>query len=143
MIIVDANILLYAYDELSPAHAKARWWLEATFNGEEQVGLGLQTVLAFLRIATNRVVYEHPLTSADALSIVASWLEHPHVRMATPGERHWQILSDVAREGQARGPHLMDAHLAALAIEHGASLATTDRGFGRFSGLRFNNPIAT
>ena len=142
MIIVDANILLYAYDELSPAHAQAKSWLETTLSGEERVGLGLQTMLAFVRIATNRAVYAQPMSSADALGIVASWLEHPRVSMATPGERHWQILAEVARAGQARGPQLMDAHLAALAIEHGATLATTDRGFGRFPGLRFRNPIA-
>lgn len=142
MILVDANLLLYAYDTSSPEHKPARGWLESVINGEDHVGLGLQTILAFIRIGTNPDVFERPLASTDAIAIVSSWLERPMVGMASPGDRHWQILSDVAASGQARGARLMDAHLAALAIEHGATLATTDRGFGRFPGLRFRNPIA-
>lgn len=142
MILIDANLLLYAYDASSTRHDAARQWLEAAFNGDDQVGLALQSILAFIRIGTNRDVFERPLRSEDAIAIVSSWLERPQVRMAALGDRHWQLLADLAERGQARGTQLMDAHLAALTIEHGATLATTDRGFGRFPGLRFRNPIA-
>lgn len=141
MIVVDANLLLYAYDSSSPDHAAARGWLETVLNGEERVGLGLQAILAFIRIATNPDVFERPLASAKAISMVVSWLERPQVAVASPTDRHWQILSDIAARGQARGVQLMDAHLAALTMEHGATLATTDRGFARFPGLRFSNPL--
>ena len=141
MILVDANLLLYAYDDSSPRHSAARGWLEDVLSGDERVGLGLQAILAFIRISTNLSVYEEPLRPGDAIAIVSSWLERPFVDLVSPGDRHWQILSDVADGGQARGPVLMDAHLAALTIEHGATLATTDRGFARFPGLRFKNPI--
>lgn len=142
MILVDANLLLYAYDASSPQHAAARGWLEELLSGDERVGLGLQTILAFIRISTNIDVFERPLQTANAIAIVSSWLERPYVDVVPTGDRHWQILSDVAAGGQARGARLMDAHLAALTIEHGATLATTDRGFARFPGLRFRNPIA-
>jgi uncharacterized protein len=142
VILVDANLLLYAYDGSSPFHAKARSWLETTLNSDERVGLGLMPILAFVRIGTNPDVFDRPIRPADATAIVSTWLNRPNVGIATPGDRHWRILADVATRGQARGPRLMDAHLAALAIEHGATLATTDRGFGRFPGLRFVNPIA-
>lgn len=143
MIVVDANLLLYAYDASSSRHDDARDWLEAAFNGHEQLGLALQTILGFIRISTNLDVFERPLRSEVAITIVSSWLERPKVRIAAPGDRHWEILTDLANRGQARGAQLMDAHLAALAIEHGATLATTDRGFGRFPGLRFGNPLPT
>lgn len=141
MILIDTNLLLYAYDSTSTRHVAARAWVEATFNSDERVGLGLQSILAFIRIGTNPTVFERPLGSSAAIAIVESWLARPNVGLAAPGERHWQILAQVAERGQARGPRLMDAHLAALSMEHGATLATTDRGFGRFAGLRFLNPI--
>ncbi|HWP61938.1 MAG TPA: type II toxin-antitoxin system VapC family toxin [Candidatus Binatia bacterium] len=141
MILVDANILLYAYDRSSPRHEPARRWLEAALNGEETVGFPLLTLLAFLRISTHPAVFRRPMEPGRAIEIVATWLARPNAAVVAPSERHWQILADVARAGQARGPLLMDAHLAALAIEHGATLATTDRGFGRFRGLRFRDPL--
>jgi toxin-antitoxin system PIN domain toxin len=88
-------------------------------------------------------VFERPLDTAEAIAIAGSWLTRPTGGMVTPGERHWRTLADVALAGQARGPRLMDAHLAALAIEHGATLMSTDRGFARFPGLRWKDPIAT
>lgn len=142
MILVDANLLLYAYNVSSPQHARARAWLETTLNSDERVGFGLVPILAFVRLSTNPDIFDRPIQPAKAIEIVAAWLKRPNVTLATPGDRHWQILADVALQGQARGPRLMDAHLAALAIEHGATLATADRGFGRFPGLRFTNPIA-
>lgn len=142
MIIVDANVLLYAYDRSSSRHEAARRWLEGALNGEEEVRFPLVTLLAFLRISTHPTVFRRPLDPGRAIEIVASWLARPNVKVATPSDRHWHVLTEVARAGQARGPLLMDAHVAALAIEHGAQLATTDRGFARFPGLRFADPLA-
>jgi len=143
VILVDTNLLIYAYDASSPRHLAARRWIEQALAGVEPLGFPLQSVLAFIRIGTDPKVFERPLDPAEAIAIAESWLSRPTAAVATPGERHWRILADVARAGQARGPRLMDAHLAALAIEHGATLMSTDRGFARYPGLRWKNPIAT
>jgi uncharacterized protein len=142
VILLDANVLLYAYDASSPHHEVARTWLERTLSTDVDVRLGLTTVLAFVRIATDPRVFERPLEPQAAIGIVGEILARPNVSLATPGERHWTLLADVAASGQARGTRLMDAHLAALALEHGAALATSDRDFRRFSGLRVMDPLA-
>lgn len=142
MILLDANVLLYAYDASSPHHDVARTWLERTLSTDVDVRLGLTTVLAFVRIATDPRVFERPLEPQAAIGIVGEILARSNVSLATPGERHWTLLADVAASGQARGPMLMDAHLAALTLEHGAALATSDRDFRRFSGLRVMDPLA-
>ena len=111
--------------------------------GDEPIGFPLMTLLAFVRISTHPGLHREPLPAATALSIVRSWLAHPNVIMVSPTERHWSTLEVLAASGQARGPLLMDAHLAALAIEHGATLATTDRDFSRFPGLRTIDPLTT
>ena len=141
MILVDANLLIYAYDSASAHHELARGWLETTFSGSEQIGLTWMAVLAFLRITTSPRPLDHPFSIAEAVEIVTGWLERPTVALVHPGERHWEILRNLLEEGQARGPLVMDAHLAALAIEHGATLATTDKDFTRFPGLRMVNPL--
>lgn len=142
MILVDANLLLYAYDASSEHHARAREWLEETLSAPDPVGFPWVTLLAFLRITTNPRALRNPLTLADATAIVSSWLAQPCASLVHPGERHWEILSGLLASAQARGPLLMDAHLAALAIELGAALATNDRDFARFDGLRVVNPVA-
>lgn len=142
MILLDANLLLYAYDIRSPVHEKARDWLEETLGSEEDVGLALVTLLAFLRAGTSAAVFDRPLAVADALAVVSSWLDRPNVGIVQPTRRHFELLRGLARSGKARGTLLMDAHLAALAIEHGATLFSTDRDFARFEGLRFEDPIA-
>jgi uncharacterized protein len=141
VILVDSNLLLYAYDASSPHHSQARPWLERAFGGEESVRLALLSMLAFLRISTSPAVFRRPLRPTDAIDIVTSWLELPNVGLAEPTDRHWSLLASLAHGGQARGPLLMDAHLVALATEHGATLCTTDRDFGRFPNLRFTNPL--
>jgi toxin-antitoxin system PIN domain toxin len=141
VILVDANIPLYAYDSGSPRHGPARAWLERTLSNTEDVRFALVTLLAFVRIATNSSVFARPMDPGTALAHVGSWLGRPNVSIATPSERHWTVLAEVAAAGQARGPLMMDAHLAALAVEHGATLMTTDRGFARFPRLRFRDPI--
>jgi toxin-antitoxin system PIN domain toxin len=99
------------------------------------------TVLAFLRIGTSPRPLENPFSIDEATAIVAEWFERPQVTLLNPGERHWQTLCDMMAKGQARGPLIMDAQLAALAIEHGAILATCDRDFALFPGLKFFNPL--
>ena len=140
MILVDANLLIYAHDSAS-AHHELAAWLETTFSGSEQIGLTWMVVLAFVRITTSPRPLDHPFSIAEAVEIVAGWLERPTVALVHPGERHWGILRSLLEEGQAPGPLVMDAHLAALAIEHGATLATTDKDFTRFPGLRVFNPL--
>lgn len=143
MILVDANLLLYAFDTSSALHEKARSWLEATLSGTGSVRFALTSVLAFVRIATNPTVFERPLSTHDAIATVRALLERPDAGLVSPTDRHWTVLDDLAREGQARGPLVMDAHLAALAVEHGATLYSTDRDFARFPGLRFKNPLSS
>jgi hypothetical protein len=142
MILIDANVLLYAYDPSSPHHQDARVWFETAISKPGNIRLAWMTLLAFVRISTSPGPLEHPLSTAEALAIVSGWLEHPTVTIPNPGERHWEILCDLMTKGQAHWPLIMDAHLAALAIEHGATLATTDRDFTRFPGLRILNPLA-
>ena len=142
MIVVDANLLLYAYDDDDRRHAVVAPWFENLMMDAGEVGLSLVAILAFLRISTNDRVFAHPRPVATALAIVESWLEHANVRVLEPTRRHWPTLADLAARGQARGVQLMDAHLAALTIEHGATLATADRGFARYPGLRTIDPTA-
>lgn len=141
MILLDANILIFSRDSSSASHAPAKRWLEDTLNGEPDVRLSVMTLLAFLRLSTHARVFAAPLSAADAIATVQEWLSLPNVKVANPTERHWPLFADLAERGQARGPLLMDAHLAALTIEYGAVLATTDQGFSRFPGLRWINPL--
>lgn len=141
MILVDANLLLYAYHSRAAQHAASREWLEGTLSGSEMVRFAWLTLWAFIRIATNARAFERPLSAGEAQQAVSSWLAQPAAGIVEPGERHWEILREVMRDGQAVGPLVMDAALAALAIEHGATLHTTDRGFARFRGLKWVNPI--
>jgi toxin-antitoxin system PIN domain toxin len=141
LILADANLLIYAYRAESPTHAASRRWLEDALAGSEFVRFAWLTLWAFLRISTHPRVFEYPLTFADAHAAVASWLAQPICGIVEPGERHASILSGLATVGQATGPLLMDAALAAIAIEHGATLCTTDRDFARFPGLKWRNPL--
>jgi toxin-antitoxin system PIN domain toxin len=142
-ILVDANLLLYAYHPRAEQHASSRAWLEAILSGPELVRFAWLTLWAFLRISTNRRVFERPLSAAEAEAAVSSWLALPGTGIIEPGERHWEILRGLMRDGQTTGPMVMDGVLAALAIEHGATLHTTDRDFSRFPGLKWTNPLAT
>jgi len=140
MILVDANLLLYAYNSSAEQHENAREWLEEVFSGHEPVALSWPTILAFLRITTHPRL-PHALSRADAAQIVSEWLDRPQTVLVGPGERHWEILQNLLATGKATGSLVMDAHLAAIAIEHGATLHTTDRDFTRFPKLSFRNPI--
>lgn len=141
MKLIDANLLLYAYDASSPFHSQARPWLEELFSDLEPVWLPWASIHAFLRIGTNPRILENPFSVEEATTIVGEWLEQPTVQVLEPGPRYWPILSELLPAAQARGNLVMDAHLAALAIEHGATLLSTDRDFTRFAGLRWQNPL--
>lgn len=141
MILLDANLLIYAYDSEAKEHGPARSWLERKFSNNEGVGLSWITILAFLRIATSRRYESDPMSTEEAASVVTGWIALRNVVLLSPTERHWLILSDLLPKSQARGPLIMDAHLAALAIEHGATLCTNDRDFLRFPGLKVEFPL--
>ncbi len=141
MIMPDVNLLLYAYDVSAPAHARARTWWEGTFSSGDTVGLSWQTLTAFLRIGTNPRAYVRPLSAREAVGIVQTWLAQPAAQVVTPTARHWDIFQRLIVESQATGGLVMDAHLAALAIEHGATLCTHDADFTRFPGLRMHDPL--
>ena len=141
MILIDANLLLYAYDPRGAQHEASRAWLEAMLSGSQLVRFSWLTLWAFLRIATNPRVFERPLSMSEAEQRVSSWLAQPIAGILAPGERHWEILQGLTRHGQTAGPLVVDAALAAMAIEHGATLYTTDRDFARFTDLAWTNPL--
>lgn len=141
MIVVDANLLIYSYDVRSPHHKKSLAWIEKVFSGTELVGLPWQTVSAFVRIVTNRKLLGLALTLEHAVKTVDEWLEQPRVRLLLPGEDYWAVIRRVMIEGQASGPLVSAAEIAALTIEYGGVLYTADRDFARFPGLRWRNPL--
>lgn len=141
MIVVDASLLLHAYHAGSPEHERARRWWEDALSAPEPIRLPWVTVLAFLRIATHPRVFRRPLAMAEARAHVESWLVRPMVSSIEPGPRHWPILGALLEGAQVRGNLTTDAHLAALALEFGATLASSDRDFTRFAQLKLLNPL--
>ena len=141
MLLIDANLLIYAYHAESEDHAAAKEWLEATFSAADAVALPWQSIPAFLRITTHARVFQKPLAMRTARTIVATWLERPQVYISEPGARYFEVLSDLFDSAKIKGALVTDAALAALAIEHGATLCTTDGDFARFKGLKFLNPL--
>lgn len=143
MILVDVSVLLYAYHPRAPQHERCRSWLQDALTGEQPLALCWMVVLAFLRLGTSPRVFDIPLTVAEALAVVSGWLARPQVVLLEPGERHWELLQDVIVTGQVAGPMITDAAIAALALEHGCTVCTTDRDFRRFEGLRLIDPLAS
>ncbi len=141
MILVDANILLYAQDSLNPQHSKARRWWDEQLSGKQSVCLCWTVLSAFIRIGTNQRVFENPLTLEQAIACVQSWLDQPCVRIVRPTDKHWSIFQQMLLDGKALANLVTDAHLAALAVEHGCELASTDADFARFPKLNWRNPI--
>jgi hypothetical protein len=142
LILVDANILLYAEDSLSPHHQLARSWWDEQLSGSGPVCLSWVVLAAFIRIGTNPRVFAHPLSLAQALRRVESWLDQPCTRVVQPTERHWVVFQQMLTSGQAVGNLVTDAHLAALSVEHGCELFSTDADFARFPKLKWKNPLA-
>lgn len=141
MILVDANILLYAEDSLSEHHDASREWWDEQLSGFEPVALCWPVLTAFIRIGTNSRLHKRPLMLKEAVERVQSWLEQPCVRILTPTEEHWIIFQQMLRVGNATANLVSDAHLAALAIEHNCILASTDTDFARFRGLKWRDPV--
>lgn len=141
MIVVDVNLLIYAVNEDSPVHKRAKSWLEAAICGTETVGLASIVILAFLRLTTRTGVFQKPLTADTAFDIIDAWLQQPSVTIPEPTARHLQTMRDLISPLGTGGNLTSDAWLAALAIEHGAELCSTDNDFGRFSRLRWRNPL--
>ncbi len=142
MILVDANLLLYAEDSLSERHDAARLWWDARLSGGDPVCLCWAVLTAFIRIGTNPRLHQRPLTRQEACERVQSWFEQPCVRLVEPTEQHWTLFRQMLAEGNALGNLVSDAHLAALALEHNCVLQTTDADFARFPSLKWLNPIA-
>jgi hypothetical protein len=142
MIVIDANLLLYAYSASSSAHPAAKSWLERTLSQTELVAIPWQSIAAFLRIATNPNLPGERVPMQRAVQIVEQWLARPQVQTLGPTSRHWSLYRQMLLDGQVRGPMASDAQLAALTIEFGGVLHTTDRDFARFPGLRWVNPLA-
>ncbi len=141
MILLDANLLIYAIDSDSPQHARARPWLERMLSGTAPVGLPWIVILAFIRITTRDGIMRRPLPLTDALAYVASWLRQPCVEVIAPGEQHWPILCRLLESTGTAGNLTSDAHIAALALERGAAVCSTDHDFARFPGIRHVNPL--
>ncbi|MBV8632586.1 MAG: type II toxin-antitoxin system VapC family toxin [Silvibacterium sp.] len=140
MTVVDANVLIYAIDEDSLRHRPARAWLEAALSQKEMIGLAWIVALAFLRLTTKIGLSAKPLSIEQALDLLDEWLNHPNVSILHPGPRHCQILRTLLLHTGSAGNMTSDAHLAALAIEHGAQLCSFDNDFARFPGLRWIQP---
>jgi toxin-antitoxin system PIN domain toxin len=142
VILVDANVLVYAHSRSFVQHEPARLWLDARLNGSAPVGLPWPSLLAFVRVMCNPRVLDRPRSPAEAWSQVGAWLDCPPAWIPLPTERHREALGALLRVAVPRGNLVPDAHLAALAIEHGLTLCSTDGDFARFPGLRWENPLA-
>jgi toxin-antitoxin system PIN domain toxin len=142
VILIDANLLIYAVDRDSPHHARARAWFEDVLSGTTRVGLAWVVILAFIRITTRPGILRSPLAPHRAVAYVEEWLAQPYVTAVGPGERHWPVLRNLLRTTGTAGNLVGDAHLAATAIEQGAAIYSTDYDFRRFPGVDHVNPIA-
>ena len=141
MIIPDINLLLYAYDSASPFHAKAGPWWRECLSGTEPVGLPRVVVFGFVRVGTNPRASQHPMTPAEAARHVRSWLGRPVVQVLDSGPHHVEQVLTLLENVGAAGNLVTDAQIAAIALDHGALLHTSDSDFVRFSGVRWFNPI--
>ena len=142
MILVDANVLIYAIDEDAPQHRPAREWLERAFAGVEPIGLPWTVLLAFVRLVTRPAIVCNPLSAEAALAYVDEWLALPAVQPVGPGPGHWAVLRTLLAAAGTAGNLTTDAHIAALAVELAAPICTADRDFLRFAGVKVVGPFA-
>ena len=142
MILVDVNILIYAVNSDSPLHQRAKAWLESTLSGSDTVGLSWTVLLAFLRLTTRSGIFERSLSVNTAFDIVDAWLSQPSVVTIDPVAQHLRVMRDLLLPLGTGGNLTSDAHLAALAIAHGAELCSSDNDFARFPRLRWRNPLS-
>ncbi|HZQ32865.1 MAG TPA: type II toxin-antitoxin system VapC family toxin [Mycobacterium sp.] len=141
MRLIDLNILIYALDESSARHQRARGWLDETLSGSGTVAFAWQVLVGFVRLSTRAAVFATPLSVDDSLDVVDGWLQQPCVTVVHPTDRHAHVLRGLLSPLGTAGNLTSDAHLAALAIEHGAELCSTDVDFSRFTGLRWIDPL--
>lgn len=142
MILVDANLLVYAHAESFTQHERARSWLDRQLTGAGRVGLPWESLLAFLRLVTNPRVFERAEPTGEAWQQVRAWLACEAAWIPTPTEHHAEIMGDLLSLPGVQANLVPDAHLAALAIEHGLELCSTDGDFARFSQLKWRNPLS-
>jgi toxin-antitoxin system PIN domain toxin len=141
MRLFDVNVLLYAFRDAAPDHAKYRVWLESAISADEPLGVSELVLSSFVRIATHPRVFDPPASIDEALAFAAALRFAPNAVTVAPGSRHWSLFEQLCRTGGARGNLVTDAYLAALAVESGCELVTTDRDFARFPGLRWKHPL--
>jgi hypothetical protein len=141
MRLLDANVLVQAHREDAPGHDRYRGWLTGLLSGDEPFGLSSLVRTAFVRIVTHRRVFDPPSPLASAAAFIDDVCGHDHCVPLEPGARHWALFKDTCRVAEARGSFVTDAHLAALAIETGSEIVTTDRDFARFRGVRWLHPL--
>lgn len=143
MLVPDVNVLLYATNRTSVHHKPCHHWLQAAFEGDAPLGLCWQVLLGFTRLATKAAVFAQPLQVAEAFDVVEHWLSRPATVVLQPTDRHTQVLRGLLMHCGTAGNLTNDAHLAALALTHGATLVSCDNDFARFPGLKWLNPVAT
>jgi uncharacterized protein len=141
-MLLDSNLLLYAVHERSARHHAAVAWLTERLNGPRRVGLSRQSLAAFLRISTHPRAFDRPLEPAVAWERIADWLAAPAAWIPEPGHDHARLLGELVVRHEIRGNLVPDAQLAALALEHGLTLCSTDTDFARFAEIRWTNPLA-
>jgi toxin-antitoxin system PIN domain toxin len=141
-LLIDANLLLYAVDSASDHHARTADWLTEQLNGDRRVGMPWESLTAFVRIATHPRASEQPLSPGDAWGFVEQWLAAPTVWVPLPTDRHAEVLGGLVRRHRIAGNLIPDAHMAALAIEHGLEVCSADTDFARFTEIRWRNPLA-
>jgi toxin-antitoxin system PIN domain toxin len=142
VILVDANLLVYAANRAAPEHERARTWLDQHLSGTARIGFPWPSLLAFVRIVSNPAILRHPVTPLEGWRQVEDWLGCEAAWIPLPGTRHAEVLGGLLEESIVTSRLVPDAHLAALAIEHGLTLCSTDGDFARFRGLKWKNPLA-
>jgi uncharacterized protein len=141
VILVDVNLLLYAGIEAAPEHERAKAWLDSQYTNGIRIGLPWHSILGYMRLATNRRVYPRGPSAGEAWDTVERWVLQPNAWIPEATDRHFTLLSQFVAAGIVSSALVSDAHLAALAIEHGLTLCSNDRDFRKFDGLRWLNPL--
>jgi toxin-antitoxin system PIN domain toxin len=142
MRLPDVNVLLYTFRDAAPDHQRYRAWLEATVEAEEPFAVADVVLSGFVRVATHPRIFDPPASLDEAFAFARALRGAPTAVLVAPGPRHFDLFEKLCRDGSARGNLVSDAYLAALAIESGSELVTTDRDFARFPGLRWRHPLS-
>jgi hypothetical protein len=142
MRLPDVNVLIYAFRDVAPDHTRYRAWLNDALDADEPLGIAGIVMSGFVRVATHPRVFDPPAELDQALSFADAVRTAPTAVPVEPGQRHWSLFERMCREGAARGNLVADAYVAALALESGSELITTDRDFARFPGLRWRHPLS-